>query len=127
MNPQKLLNLYAARLDIEALFQDVKTKSGFGKYRGKKKEAHEKVAQLVLVSYTLKQILLSIPGIPNVNQKEPWYKGRKDGKKTTGQLRRLMGAKFLSDLFMQFVSEDMKLDKLDHFKEQIFRRIAQIL
>ncbi|MBN1899972.1 transposase [Candidatus Sumerlaeota bacterium] len=127
MDPQKLLNLYAARLDIEALFQDVKTKSGFGKYRGKKKEAHEKVAQLVLVSYTLKQMLLSIPGFSDVNQKEPWYKGRKDGKKTTGQLRRLMGAKFLSDLFMQFVSKDMKLDKLDHVKEQIFRKIAQIL
>jgi len=127
MDPQKLLNLYAARLDIETLFQDVKTKSGFGKYRGKKKEAHERVAQLVLVSHCIKQILVSIPEMPHVDQKEPWYKGRKDGKKTPGQMRRLMEAKFLADLFMQFVSKGMKVGKLDHFKERIFKRVAQIL
>ena len=127
MDPQKLLNLYAARLDIETLFQDVKTKSGFGKYRGKKHEAHERVAQLVLVSHALKQVMLSRPDMPSIDQNEPWYKGRKDGKKTTGQWRRLMEAKFFADIFLQFVFKEIKVDEIHHFKEQIFRKIAQIL
>lgn len=127
MDPQKLLNLYAARLDIETLFQDVKTKSGFGKFRGKKHEAHERVAQLVLVSYTLKQVIVSIPDMPQVNQNEPWYKGRKDGRKTTGQIRRLLEASFYADIFEQFISEEGKVDKIHHFKERFLRRMAQIL
>jgi len=127
MDPQKLLNLYAARLDIETLFQDVKTKSAFGKYKGKKHEAHERLAQLVLVSHTLKQVLLSRPNMANVDQREPWYKGRKDGKKSTGQLRRLLEANFFADIFMQFVFKEIKVDKIHHFKEPIFEKVAQIL
>ncbi len=127
MDPQKLLNLYAGRFEIETLIQDVKTKSGFGKYRGNKQVAHERVAQLVLVSHTLKQVILSTPNFPKIDQNEPWYKGRKDGQKTTGQLRRLLEAKFHADIFEQFLSKECKVDKIHDFKEQFLRRMAQIL
>ncbi|MEA3421638.1 MAG: transposase [Acidobacteriota bacterium] len=127
MNPQKLLDLYAARLNIETLFQYVKTKSGFGKYRGKTHEAHERVAQLVLVSHTLKEVMLSTPDMPKIDQNEPWYKGRKDGRKTTGQLRRLMEAWFYAGIFEQFLSEEGKMDKIHHVKERFSKKMARIL
>jgi len=127
MDPQIFLNVYAGRIEIETLFQDVKTRSGFGKYRGKKQEAHERVAQLVLVSHTLKQVILSIPDIPKIDQNEPWYKGRKDGKKTTGQLRRLLEAKFFADIFGQFLSNEYKVDKIHNVKKRFLRKMAQIL
>jgi len=127
MTPQKLLNLYAARLEIEALFQCVKTSGGFGKYRGKHQESHERVAQLVLLGHTLRQVILLDAELPQADLREDWRKSDDREKLTLGQLRRLLMAEHLAQILLRFISEKTKVRIIHDFKEHMLKTLAQIL
>ena len=127
MSPQTLLNLYSARLEIERLFQDVKKNGAFGKYRGKKRVAHERFNNLVLLSQSLKQLIAEKGEITAIDLNEPWRKRKDAYSLSPNQLRRVLEAYHLSEKIMQLLPIREKMQKIPFFKERIFQGLARIL
>lgn len=127
MTPQRLLNLFSARLEMEALFQDVKKNGAFGKYRGKKKIAHERFSTLVLLSQSLKQLIAEKADLPGIDLNEPWRKRENPHSLSPNQLRRVLEAHHLSERIIQLLSPHGEMQKIPTFGEQIFQTLVKIL
>ena len=127
MSPQTLLNLYSPRLEIERLFQDVKKNGAFGKYRLKKRVAHERFNNLVLLSQSLKQLIAEKGEITAIDLNEPWRKRKDAYSLSPNQLRRVLEAYHLSEKIMQLLPVREKMQKIPFFKERIFQGLAKIL
>jgi hypothetical protein len=124
ITPQKLLNLYAARMEIEVLFQCVKTIGGFGKYRGKHQKSHERVAQLVLVGHALRKIILEEVAFPQIDLREDWRKVENRGNLTLGQLRHFLTAGHLVQIIYRLIQKDAEVRKIHDFKERMLKTLA---
>jgi hypothetical protein len=73
MTPERILELYAARWEIECLFKEVKTRGGFGDYRHVRFRPIKRHATLCLVAAgLLRLIALESPEIVALTR-EPWW------------------------------------------------------
>jgi len=86
MMPERVLELYAARFQIEELFREVKTAGGFGDYRQRSFRAIKRHATLCLVAYSLLRLLsVSVVKAEEI-EAEPWWHPK--GPPSVTRLRR---------------------------------------
>lgn len=86
MMPERVLELYAARFQIEELFREVKTAGGFGDYRQRSFRAIKRHATLCLVAYSLLRLLsVSVVKAEQI-EAEPWWHPK--GPPSVTRLRR---------------------------------------
>jgi len=73
MDPERLLELYAARFKIEDAFDELKTHGGLGDCRQRGFTAHKRHVTLCLVAYSLLRLLsLTLRGAEAI-EAEPWW------------------------------------------------------
>jgi len=86
MTAERVLELYAARFQIEELFREVKTAGGFGDYRQRSFQAIKRHATLCLVAYSLLRLLsVSVVKAEQIAA-EPWWSPK--GPPSVTRLRR---------------------------------------
>jgi hypothetical protein len=73
MNPQRLLELYAARFIIEDAFDELKTHGGFGDCRQRLFTALKRLASLCMVAYSLLRLLSLTLKRAERLAAEPWW------------------------------------------------------
>ena len=88
MDPERLLELYAARFKIEDAFDELKTHGGLADCRQRSLRARKRHATLCLVSYSLLRLLsLTLRGAAAI-EAEPWWSPA--GPPSVTRLRRMM-------------------------------------
>ena len=126
MEPQRLLSLYGARTEIETLFQDIKTKAGFGKYRGNSQQAQQRFSQLVLIAQSINQIVAQKYPIDGIDLNELWRKKKNGRGFSQNQLRRILWSLHIANNIFHFFYPASEVDKNHPIKEQIFMRLCKM-